>query len=84
LSDQWLLDDVRETIRLGLIGGGMPASAALALVQRYVDPVPLLENVPAARAIVQVLLVGAPDGEQPGKKKAAKVKKPAPSSQTAD
>jgi hypothetical protein len=33
-----LRSDVREAIRLGLIGGGAPALEALKLVETYVDP----------------------------------------------
>lgn len=34
---QWRLDDLRETIRLGLIGGGASPGEAHMLVRRYVD-----------------------------------------------
>lgn len=39
-SDDWLTDDVRETIRIGLIGGGKTPIEAQRLVRRYVDEVP--------------------------------------------
>lgn len=57
----WRLDDVRETLRLGLIGGGKEPMVALSLVARYVDERPLAENVPPAQAVLSVLLFG--DGE---------------------
>jgi hypothetical protein len=62
----WRVDDIRETLRLGLIGGGMAPSEALALVRRYVDERPLLESVPLARAVLLVVLLPI-DGDEPGK-----------------
>lgn len=64
----WRVDDVREIIRLGLIGGGVPPLDALTLVVRYVDQRPWMESVPTATAILLAALVGIPDN-QPGKKK---------------
>lgn len=55
----WRLDDVRETIRLGLIGGGTKPIDALALVGRYVDARPLAESVPVAQAVIGGLLFGS-------------------------
>lgn len=68
----WLFQDVRETIRLGLIGGGAKSHEALTLVMRYVDPpVPLLDNVHIAKAILAAALVGSED-EPVGKGHATK------------
>lgn len=39
-NGQWNVDDVREPIRIGLIGAGMPPVEAKRLVNRYVDEVP--------------------------------------------
>jgi hypothetical protein len=69
-SGAWYVNDIRETIRLGLIGGGMPATKALSMVQRYVDDQPLGENVPVAQAILLAVIVGVPD-EPVGKAPAA-------------
>lgn len=52
------LNDLRETIRLGLIGGGMKPVEALKLVRSYVDERPLAESVPIARAILFGLMFG--------------------------
>lgn len=68
--------DLREIIRLGLIGGGMKAIPALRLVERYCDPPnPLLESLDLAIAILQACLYapepkvkkkrGAPDEPEP-------------------
>lgn len=65
---RWFVDDIREVIRLGLIGGGTEPVAALKLVQSYVDERPLLESVPVALAIMSAALV-APEGDQPKKGK---------------
>lgn len=54
----WRVDDLREVLRLGLIGGGKAPLEALALVQRYVDERPLLESVMPARAVLLAALVG--------------------------
>lgn len=61
-----MVDDIRETIRLGLVGGGMKPTDALALVRTYVDERPLAESLPDAILILQAALMGVPD-ETPGK-----------------
>lgn len=66
---EWFVADVRETIRLGLVGGGMKATEALVLVRRYVDERPdWLNNALLARVIIEAALVGVAD--EPVKKKA--------------
>ena len=61
-GDQWRTADVRETIRLGLIGGGMEPLKALALVQRYVDERPdWMRNAQVAYGVLAAALVGAED-----------------------
>lgn len=45
------LSDISETLRIGLIGGGMKPVEALALVRRYVDERPLDENRDIAYAV---------------------------------
>lgn len=61
LSREWRVDDIRETIRLGLIGGGMEPLDALALVRVYVDGRPLVESVAPAERILRAALIGADD-----------------------
>jgi hypothetical protein len=53
--------DIRETIRCGLIGAGMPAPEALKLVKTHVDDRPRFENLPVARAILYALMIGVDD-----------------------
>ena len=55
---RWRVDDVRETIRLGLIGGGMEPIKALPLVKHYIDERPIMESVPAAQAVLIAALIG--------------------------
>ena len=66
-SHRWRVQDLRETIRLGLIGGGLKPAEAVTLVQRYVDARPWEESVPVALDIL-VAAVAIPAGEPaPGK-----------------
>lgn len=61
----WRIEDVSNTIRLGLIGGKMSPADALRKTRTYVEDRPLLENVHHAIAILTAGLLGAPD-EKPG------------------
>lgn len=61
----WRLDDVRETIRLGLIGGGLEPIQALSKIARYVDARPLSESVPTAQAILSVMIFGKDEEDAP-------------------
>lgn len=61
----WRIDDLRETLRLGLIGGGMKPVDALLLVQRYVDARPYAESAQPAYEVLAAALFG-PE-EAPGK-----------------
>lgn len=68
LEQRWRVEDLREIIRLALIGGGMDSYGALVLTKRYVDPPrPLLESVPIAVEIIQMALLGPPEDAAPGK-----------------
>jgi len=56
---QLKMADLRETIRLGLIGGGAIASEADFLVARYVDDAPLNTHLQLAADILKALFEGA-------------------------
>lgn len=59
LDGTWRLPDVRDTIRLGLVGGGgVKSAAAVMLLRRHVDARPLEEAVPLAAAILMATLRG--------------------------
>ncbi len=75
-NGRWHINDVRETIRLALIGGGIdtkngidPQKAAL-LVKRYVDERPWQESVQTAMLILMAAIVGV-SGDEVGKKPTA-------------
>lgn len=59
----WRLKDLRETIRLGLIGGGLAPADAFRMVRRYVDDRPLAESVPIAQAVLYAAVIGDPGDE---------------------
>jgi hypothetical protein len=59
-GDAWP-DELREVIRLGLIGGGERLELVPGLIKRYVDERPLLESRPVAQAILGTALLGVPD-----------------------
>jgi hypothetical protein len=66
-SNQWRVDDVVSTIRLGLEGGGLEKEEARKLVKVHVEDRPLTESVLTARTILAASLFGAEDdpvGEQ--------------------
>jgi len=74
-SGDWKLRDVRETIRIGLIGGGMDATRALVLIDRYAS-----DNLDRLRilalSILSPVLFGVPD-DPPGKSNPATEASPA-------
>ncbi len=71
LNGGWRVDDVRETIRLGLIGGGQKPAEATTLVARYVDGFPWGDSLMPAAQILNAALHGfSKDGDAPGKHEA--------------
>jgi hypothetical protein len=61
-SGSWHFNDIRETIRLGLIGGGATPERAMTAVKNHVDPPnPLAHSVLVAYEIVKAALFGVPD-----------------------
>lgn len=68
---EWRRKDIRETIRLGLIGGGAEPVKANKLCKTYVDDVPLLDNRRLALDIVGAVLEGVKAATE-GKTEAAK------------
>jgi len=69
--DQWRVDDLRETIRCGLIGGGMTPNEAGRLVKTYVDDRPLAEARNPAIVILGAAIYGV-DDEPLGKRRPAR------------
>jgi hypothetical protein len=73
-SGLWTHKEVYHTLRLGLIGGGMPPGDALRKTRLYVLDRPWLENVMPALAVMQAVLVGKKDepvGKSPARGKRA-------------
>lgn len=60
-SGEWRVDDLRETIHQGLLGGGMPATEAASLLRQGFDDLPLADFITLAKVIVTVAIIGAPD-----------------------
>jgi hypothetical protein len=63
-SGSWRVDDLREVILQGLIGGGVDQGRATKLIVTFFDGQPLLQFVSLAQAIVLVAVVGAPDEDE--------------------
>lgn len=61
--------EISTVIRLGLIGGGLPAAKALRLVRTYVEEQLPEESRGLAWAILHVSLYGAPEENDTFKKK---------------
>jgi hypothetical protein len=71
ISDgSWRVEDLSQTVRLGLIGGGVEPKAALQLARDYVEARPLAESVLIAHEILSAAILGTGE-EQPGEQKAA-------------
>lgn len=61
IHGSWMVDDIVETIRLGLIGGGLTPKEAMIKVARSVSSHPLAHNVILAEAIISAAIVGVPE-----------------------
>lgn len=72
-TKQWHVNDVVDTIRLGLEGGGVEKAEARKIVQRYVEDRPLTLSVLTAQAVLMLALYGDPD-DQPGEADAGEEK----------
>lgn len=55
--------EVREVLRLGLIGGGMKSDRALVLVKRYVEQAPWARNNALAGNVLARSMIGPPDDD---------------------
>lgn len=66
---RWLVEDVIETIRLALEGGGLHKEEARRLVKIHVEDIPLTESVMTAQAVLMAALYGSED-DMPGELKA--------------
>jgi hypothetical protein len=62
-ANAWRVEDIREIIRCGLIGGGMAPVKANKMVTMYVEARPIMENAALAKRILGAGLIGAPEEE---------------------
>jgi hypothetical protein len=75
IGARWYVDDVREVIRIGLIGGGMTAADAGALVKAAIDEsAAWLEHVALAKTILLAGLARPDEGDEAKKQTAEKTK----------
>lgn len=67
VSSSWLVDDVIETVRLGLIGGGMDDRAARDMVDHHIHDKrgALVAHVPLACLILHHSVVDGGDKDDP-------------------
>lgn len=70
----WRVDEVREIIRLGLIGAGKTPSDALKIVRIYVEARPWMESIQPAQVILMAALLGSPEEPVGKKERSAKTK----------
>ncbi len=69
-SMNFMVQDISEIIRIGLIGGGMVPIEALKMVKRYVLERPPMESYQLAFAVLAAGLMGAPEEKVGNSKKA--------------
>lgn len=55
------VEDVRETIRIGLMGGGKSPEEANRIIATCVDGQPLAHSVLVAYKVIEAYLIGVPD-----------------------
>lgn len=79
LQGEWLVDDIRETIRLALIGGGMSQKEAFDMVKRCVKEGYLMDYVSVAANAIYAALTGIEDEPLPGEAEAPTMENQTPS-----
>lgn len=72
----WRIEDIVETIRIGLLGAGVDAKVARELVEANVREGRIAANVLVAQAILMNALAGDPE-EPVGKKKTSRTRRSA-------
>jgi hypothetical protein len=81
-SGEWKVDDYRETILQGLLGGGMAAPEASKLVRLWVDERPAQESLLPAQAILMAWIMGAPQPKKASPSKTENETATAPAAST--
>lgn len=77
-NGNWRVADLRETIRIGLIRGGLDPMRSLSLVSRYAAEGYLASLKPIVLGILAASLVGAPDEDSASGEPEAGAKDPSP------
>lgn len=75
----WRVDDLREVLLQGLIGGGLTQAEATGLMLAYFDDLPLAQFVPLATAVLGAAVLGVGDEPDVGKSDAGAGSGPSPS-----
>jgi hypothetical protein len=76
LDGKWRIDDLVQTIRLGLVGSGaFDAQASIALVDGLLSAHPPMRLKQTALAVLSVALMGV-EGDQPGEQTGARAAAP--------
>ncbi|WP_342643445.1 gene transfer agent family protein [Rhodoligotrophos ferricapiens] len=72
-TNAWRIEDIRETLRLGLIGAGVEGKKARELVEAQVSPGKLAMHVLTAQAVLLAAIAGDANdaGDDEGKAEAA-------------
>lgn len=65
VGGQFKIKDVRETLRLSLIGGGMSVARAQILIEDHFDQRPLMEHAGLAGEILSALMTGVEVDDAP-------------------
>lgn len=78
----WRIDDLREVLLQGLIGGGMGSTAAGILVRAQFDEHPSWEHAPLVFSVIQASMT-PPEDEPLGESKGATKKTPSRRSRAA-
>lgn len=60
-ADEWRVDDVREVLFQGLVGGGTDSPTATTLMRQHFDDLPLKPFVMLAQVVVMAVVVGVED-----------------------
>lgn len=82
LSGRWVVQDIAEVIRVGLVGGGMDPAKARSLVDEHVKGKPPIHHLVIAQKVLGAGVVGAPEEEVGKKSEAASQGTASPSSRT--
>jgi hypothetical protein len=61
----WRVEDIREVLRLSLVGGGMTPAEVNKLMVRYFERSPLAEHAALALSVLSAAIVGRKSEDEP-------------------